>query len=162
LIHTYSFKPIPNIPPLDGTTSLITKKSIKEYNAIFIGTIYPFGFEPHLVSPKNFFTAPKDALTDFFKYFYKLIRVDLAFELSSKIFSKIYFGGGLSFGLFSVSFLACYQKVDDIGLHLGKNQIIPDIFLVQTPIRERYRWSYGISITLPIDFAASWIALSVK
>jgi len=155
--NSYSVKPLPDQPPFSGSFGLITKNSIKEYNAIFIGTIYPFGFEPELLFLSNYSYNFKNYFNGLFKNIYKLFHIDLAFELSKNMFSRLYFGGGLSFGLCSFSFLACYEKVVDIGLHFGNNQVIPGILLIASPIRDRYRWSYGISITLPVDFAFSWI-----
>lgn len=160
--NTYGIKPLPDQAPFTGPYGLISKKSAMEYNAIFIGAVYPFGFEPGLLFPSNYGIDHRRHAADFFKNIYKLIHFDLAFELSKNIFSKLYFGGGLSFGLCSFSFLACYQKADDIGLHLGNNQVVPGIMLIVSPVRERYRWSYGVSVSLPIDFAFSWIGYTLK
>ena len=68
----------------------------------------------------------------------------------------------MSFGLCSLSILACYEKVDSAGMHLGNYQIVPGIVSLVSPVRERYQWSYGISVTMPIDFAFSWIGNSLK
>ena len=158
----YSVKPLPGEPPFTGSYGLLTKKSIKEYNAVFIGSIYPFGFKPDMLFPSNYSYNFNDYFRVLFKNIHTLIHVDLAFELSKNIFSKLYFGGGLCFGLFSVSFLARYAKVDDIGLHLGNNQVVPAVLLIASPVRERYRWSYGISVSLPLDFAFTWIGNALK
>jgi hypothetical protein len=160
--NAYSIRPLPDQPLFGGPSGLIYRKSIMEYNAVFIGSVYPFGFEPGMLFPSNYAYQWKDYFGALFGSLYKLVHLDLAFELSKNIFSRLYFGGGLSFGLFSVSFLARYEKAEDVGLHLGNNQIVPAAFAVASPLRERYRWSYGISVSLPLDFAFSWIGNALR
>ncbi len=160
--NIYGVKALPDQPPFSGSSGIIMKQGVKECNAIFIGTIYPFGFEPELLFLSNYSYNFKDYFSGLFTNIYKLIHIDLAFELSKNIFSKLYFGGGLSFGLCSVSVLACYEKVESPNMHFGNHQIFPGIISILSPVRERYQWSYGVSVTLPIDFAFSWIGSSLK
>jgi hypothetical protein len=160
--NAYSIRPLPDQPPFGGASGLIYRKSFMEYNAVFIGSVYPFGFEPGVLFPSNYAYRWKDYFGAVFRSLHKLIHLDLAFELSKNIFSRLYFGGGLSFGLFSVSFLARYEKAEDVGLHLGNNQIVPAVFAAASPLRERHRWSYGISVSLPLDFAFSWIGNALR
>jgi hypothetical protein len=74
----------------------------------------------------------------------------------------MYVGAGLSFGLFSVNFMACYGKLHDVGFLLGANQLVPNMVGIFPLIKEKYTWSYGLAVTIPIDFAVSWLALSLK
>ena len=84
--NIYSVKPLPDQPPFSGSSGLITKKSVKECNAIFIGTIYPFGFEPELLFLSNYSNNFKNYFSGLFRNIYKLLHVDIAFELSKSIF----------------------------------------------------------------------------
>jgi len=162
--YDYELKPIPdfgNPAPFNGTYSFITKTMKKDYNAVLFGSIYPFGFEPERILKSNFITW-NDYLVSFFKNCYRLININLGFELSKNIFNKMYVGAGLSFGLFSVNFMACYGKLHDVGFLLGANQLVPNMVGIFPLIKEKYTWSYGLAVTIPIDFAVSWLALSLK
>lgn len=126
------------VSPSDVNATIMENK-LRNVSMIFIGSIYPFGFEP------------EDRA-----FSYRRIQLNLATELSSSIFKKIYFGLGYDFTYFSISTLFRFGGVQELqsGFMVG-DQVSNSIKTVPTVSKNRLDW--GITFCLPLDLMTGWL-----
>ncbi len=156
------------IPPFDGNYFFLKRDSAKNYSGIGLIAIYPAGYIPEIYIPGSFKTW--DLFTNFDKNWVHILRglqANFGFELSNKIFSKFFIGAGLSLGLVSFHYLACYAKSDVIQSRkfvktAGNYQIVPIDMAINPPIKTKYNWTHGFSVSFPLDFAAALITRAIE
>jgi len=127
----------------DDAKATIVETRRRNVTMIFIGTIYPFGFEPAgaIFSPRR-------------------IQIDLATELSSAIFKKLYFGLGYDFTFFSIGVLGRFGAVDELKSgFLPGDQVATDIKDVPTVSKNKQDW--GLVLCVPLDLMAGWLGRAV-
>jgi hypothetical protein len=128
--------------PTDMNATIIENKLLN-VTMVFIGSIYPFGFEPE-----------GECIS------YRRIQLNLATELSSSIFKKIYFGPGYDFTYFSISVLARFGATQELqsGFKPG-DQVNSSIKTVPTLSKNKLNW--GVTISLPLDLMIGWLGRSL-
>ena len=128
--------------PTDVNATIIENRLLN-FTMVFIGSVYPFGFEPEgeCISCRR-------------------IQLNLATELSSSIFKKIYFGPGYDFTYFSISVLARFGATQELqsGFKPG-DQVTSSITTVPTLSKNKLDW--GVTICLPLDLMLGWLGRSL-
>lgn len=126
------------LSPTDVNNTIMENK-LRNLPMVVIGTIYPFGFEPKGRA-----------------FSYRRIQLNLATELSSSVFKKIYFGSGYDFTYFSISILLRYGAVQELqdGFEVG-DQLSSSIKTLPTVSKNRLDW--GITFCLPLDLMTGWL-----
>jgi hypothetical protein len=128
--------------PNDVNTTIMENK-LRNVTMVIVGAVYPFGFEPE---GKTFS--------------YGRIQLNLATELSSSIFKKIYFGPGYDFTYFSLSVLFRFGATQEVqsGFKVG-DQVSSSIKTVPTVSKNRLDW--GLTVCLPLDLMIGWLGKSL-
>lgn len=126
----------------DVNTTIMENK-LRNATLVFVGTVYPFGFEPEGKA-----------------FSYRRIQLNLATELSSSIFKKIYFGPGYDFTFFSIGVLFRYGETQELrsGFKVG-DQVSSSIKTVPTVSKNKLDW--GITVCLPLNLMINWLGRSL-
>ncbi len=127
----------------NDVNAIVMENMLRNVTMIFVGTVYPFGFEPE----GEIFSCGR-------------IQLNLATELSSAIFKKIYFGLGYDFTYFSISVLARFGATQELqsGFKPG-DQVTGSIKTVPTVSKNKLDW--GVTICLPLDLMLGWLGRSL-
>lgn len=128
--------------PNDVNATIMDNK-LRSVTMVFVGAVYPFGFEPEGKA-----------------FSYGRIQLNLATELSSSIFKKIYFGPGYDFTYFSISVLFRFGATQELqsGFKVG-NQVSSSIKTVPAVSKNRLDW--GVTVCLPLDLMIGWLGKSL-
>jgi len=126
----------------DAAALTIMENKLRYVSMVFIGSIYPFGFEPEG------------------KCDYRRIQVNLATELSSSIFKKIYFGLGYDFTYFSISFLGRLATVQELQGGFQVTDSVPS-GLKSVPTVSRNKFDLGVTFCMPMDLIIGWLGRSL-
>jgi hypothetical protein len=128
--------------PTDVNATIIENRLLN-VTMVFIGSIYPFGFEPESKCISR-----------------RRIQLNLATELSSSIFKKIYFGPGYDFTYFSISVLARFGATQELqsGFKPG-DQVTSSINTV--PTLSKNKLDLGVTISFPLDLMIGWLGRSL-
>ena len=127
----------------NAVDATITENKLRDVTMVFVGSVYPFGFEPEGKA-----------------FSYRRIQLNLATEISSSIFKKIYFGPGYDFTYFSISVLARYGTTQELrsGFKVG-DQVSSSIKTI--PTFSKYRLDWGVTVCLPLDLMINWLGKSL-
>jgi len=130
------------VSPNDVNATIMANK-LRNVTMVFLGSVYPFGFEPEGEA-----------------FSFGRIQLNLATELSSSIFKKIYFGLGYDLTYFSISVLARFGAAQELqsGFSVG-DQVSNSIKTVPTVSKNRLNW--GVIVCLPLDLMISWLGKSM-
>jgi hypothetical protein len=125
------------------TNATIMENKRQNVTMVFIGSIYPFGFEPEgeVLTPRR-------------------VQVNLATELSGSIFQKIYFGLGYDFTYFSISLLGRFGATDELQNGFKPGDLITGS-LKSVPTVSKNKWDWGMTLNLPIDLMMGWLGKSL-
>jgi len=117
----------------------VMENNLRTVTMVFIGTLYPFGFEPESEC-----------------WSHRRIQFNLAAELSSPIFKRIYFGLGYDFTYFSISLLARFGAIQELrnGFKPG-DQVSNSIKTAPTVSKNKLDW--GVTLCLPLDLMVGWL-----
>jgi hypothetical protein len=128
------------------TNLTVTENKLWNASMVFIGTVYPFGMEPD----GNYFS-------------YRRIQLNLATEVSTSIFKKIYLGLGYDFTFASISLLGRFATVQELqsGFKPG-DKITGGITSVPTVSGNKF--DLGVAICMPAELIMAWLgkALGLK
>jgi len=127
----------------DAAEPVIMESRLRSVPMVFIGTIYPFGFEPggEVLSPRR-------------------VQVNLGTELSGAIFKKVYFGLGYDFTYFSVGALVRYGETRALQNGFAVGDPVPD-GVDEAPTVARNRLDIGLTVCLPLDLMIGWLGRSL-
>ena len=127
----------------DAADPVIMESRLRSVPMVFIGTIYPFGFEPggEVLSPRR-------------------VQVHLGTELSGAIFKKVYFGLGYDFTYFSVGALARYGETRALQSGFAVGDPVPD-GVDEPPTVAKNRLDIGLTVCLPLDLMIGWLGRSL-
>jgi hypothetical protein len=128
--------------PADANATIMESKR-RNVTMIFIGSFYPFNFEPD-----------GECLS------YRRIQLNLATELSSSIFKKIYFGLGYDLTYASISLLGRFATVQELqsGFKPG-DQITGGLKSVPTVSKNKLDW--GLTVCMPMNLMIAWLGKSL-
>jgi hypothetical protein len=125
------------------TNLTVMENKLRNISMVFIGTVYPFGMEP-----------------DGEYCSYRRIQLNLATELSSAIFQKIYFGIGYDFTYASISLLGRLATVQELQSGFKPGDKITG-GLTSAPTASRNKLDWGVAICMPINLMMSWLGKSL-
>lgn len=127
----------------DAADPEIMESRLRSVPMVFVGTIYPFGFEPEsaLLSPRR-------------------VQVNLGTELSDQVFKTFYFGLGYDFTYFSVGALFRYRETQALQSGFSVGDPVPDD-LDDAPTVAKNRLDIGLTVCLPLDLMIGWLGRSL-
>jgi hypothetical protein len=127
----------------DAAAPVIMESRLRSVPMVFVGTVYPFGFEPgcEAVSPRR-------------------VQVNLGTELSGQIFKKVYFGLGYDFTYFSVGALFRYGETQALQSGFSVGGPVPD-GVDEAPTVAKNKLDIGLTVCLPLDLMIGWLGRSL-
>ena len=127
----------------DSADPMIMETRLRSVPMVFVGTVYPFGFEPggEVLSPRR-------------------VQVNLGTELSGQIFKKVYFGLGYDFTYFSVGALFRYGETRRLQSGFSAGDPVPD-GVDEAPTVAKNRLDVGLTVCLPLDLMIGWLGRSL-
>jgi hypothetical protein len=127
----------------DAADPVIMESRLRSVPMVFVGTVYPFGFEPEsrLLSRRR-------------------VQLNLGTELSGQIFKKVYFGLGYDFTYFSVGALVRYGETQALQSGFAVGDPVPD-GVDEAPTVAKNKLDIGLTVCLPLDLMIGWLGRSL-
>jgi hypothetical protein len=128
-----------------GDATIVENYSLN-VRMVFLGSIYPFGFEP------------EDGTLS-----YRRIQLNIGTEISSSIFKQIYFGPGYDFTYCSIGVLFRYGETQELQSGFNVGELITNGIAYQEPVPlvSKNKFGWGLTLCLPVDFLFSWLGKAV-